>query len=44
MNGRVVRFGRVGRGDARLCAGCTDLLYDPVEKFVEAVEIVSRVD
>ena len=44
MSGRVVKFGRVGRGDAHLCAGRTELLYDPVEIFVEAVEVVPRVD
>ena len=44
MSGWVVRFGRVDRSDARLCAGCTDLLCDPVEMFVEAVEAVSGVD
>ena len=39
----MVRFGRLGRGDAHLCAGCTDLLLVPVDIFVEAVKVVSRV-
>ena len=26
----VVRFGRVDRGDAHSCAGCTDLVYESV--------------
>ena len=43
MSGPVVKFGRAGRGDAHLCAECRDLVYDPVEIFVEAVEVVSRV-
>ena len=44
MSGRVVRFGWVDLGDARLCAGCTDLLQEPVGIFGEKVEAVSRVD
>ena len=43
MSGRVGGFGRVGRGDAHLCAGCTDLLWYPVDVFVEAVDVVSTV-
>ena len=40
----MVRFGRVDRGDAHLCAECTDLLQDPVEMFVVEVEVVFIVD
>ena len=39
-----MRFGRVDRGDAHLCSGCTDLLQETVETFVEAVGAVSGVD
>ena len=43
MSGRLVKFTRVGRGDAHLRAGCMDVLWEPVEVFVEAVEVVSIV-
>ena len=31
----MVRFGQLGRGDAHLCAGCTELLWAPVAILVD---------